>query len=52
MTRDIKIPSSSPLYGVEPLPPAILKPSPADVRSIWISRRSSRNSVKPSAESV
>lgn len=45
VTRDMNIPSSSPLNGVEPLPPAIERPRPARDRSIWISYFSSRSST-------
>lgn len=34
VTLDIKMPSSSPIYGVEPLPPAMLRPSPPAARAI------------------
>lgn len=34
VTLEIKMPSSSPLKGVDPIPPAIDKPSPPVVLSI------------------
>lgn len=37
VTRDMKIPSSSPLNGVEPTPPAMLKPNPEPVLDTRIS---------------
>lgn len=45
VTLDMNMPSSSPLNGVEPLPPAIDRPRPADVRSMRISYCSSLTSI-------
>lgn len=46
------MPSSSPLKGVDPIPPAIDKPNPPVVLSIWISYCSSRISNAGSISDV
>lgn len=52
VTLDMKMPSSSPLKGVEPIPPAIERPSPPVVLSILISYCSSRTSNDGSTSDV